>query len=95
MMKKMIAAIAMLAASACATQEAAKDTADAAAPFMLDADGYFRLPIGPAGAAPDPEKMGAQMAQGEMYCRQTGKTAEIGFVTGPNGDFFRFRCVTP
>jgi hypothetical protein len=86
MMKTTIALIAMLAAAACATQPEA--------PFQTDADGYFRLPLGATAAySLDTEKIGTQMAAGEMYCRERGQTAETGFVVGPNGAFIRFRCV--
>ena len=85
-MKTTLAALVMLTASACATQEAA-------APFQMDSQGYFRLPIGDPSTGLDTTKIGEQMAQGEIYCQQRGQTAETGFVTGPNGAFVRFRCV--
>jgi hypothetical protein len=86
MMNSALALIAMLAVAACATQPEA--------PFETDADGYFRLPLGATAAdSLDTEKIGSQMAKGEMYCRERGQTAETGFVVGPKGSFIRFRCV--
>ena len=84
-MKKLIAAAAFFVA-ACATEPASPS-------FQLDSEGYFRLPIGDAAAGLDTDKIGEQMAQGEIYCQERGQTAEIGFVTGPNGAFIRFRCM--
>lgn len=92
-MKTTIAAVAMLAASACASQAAAP--VSGAVSFAMDGDGYYRMPVVTVNGELDAEKTGEQMAHGEIFCRQSGKTAEIGIMTGPDGDFIRFRCVNP
>ncbi len=86
-MKIFIAATVTLAVTACAS-------GPADSPFEMDADGYYRLSVssGPDGAL-DTTKIGESMANGEMFCRERGQTAETGFVTGPDGASIRFRCV--
>ena len=87
-MRNLITVLAVLSASACATQPKEQ--------FTLDGDGYYWLEIPSQGPDDiDAEKMGELLAQGEMSCRQNGKTAETGFGTRENSVILRYRCVDP
>ena len=61
------------------------------------ADGRFLIATVPTGDLPDPDVLGAAMAQGEARCQKDGKTAEIAFdlVTKDGKDFdeISYRCV--
>lgn len=90
-MKRLVAGGLVLALAACAGTPDVEVTALA--------DGRFLIATLPSGELPDPDVLGAAMADGEAKCQAEGKTAEIAFdsVTrdGKEFDEISYRCVAP